>query len=170
MVFSCKSEAHPKKCYFGSVLVGTSTLPVCSLWSAPWSLLPALYLPQFVTKAGCLLWVEGAKTHSQPTPHTSLQRRAWSRLVWSAPKAIVLTHQLVAAGSWPCFSLDVKETIDFQGGKLLPDLPEEVRERKYKENQSKQWYGPQLSRVNSKGERGDSWSGLEYTGPNPKLA
>lgn len=145
--FPCKNEAFSLwrdvflaqflwKQHTACVLSGTS--PVISL--------PALDLPQFVTKAGYLLWVD-LKTHFKPTPYTPPHRRAWSRLVWSPPKVIVLKLSAVAAGSWPCFPLDVKETIDFQEGKLSPAPPKEVREREYQEKseQTVMWATAQQS-------------------------
>lgn len=146
---------------------------LCALCDQPHDLfLSALScLSQFVTKAVCLLWVEGIKTHPQPTPPTYPQRRAQSRLVWSPPKAIVL--KLSVSSSWILtllLTLMWRKLLTFREASCYHLFQRRSERWNIKKNKSKQWYGPQLSRVNSKWECGESWSGLEYTGPNPKLA
>lgn len=141
--FSRKSEAFSlwRNVCIGSVPVQNSGLPVCFLWSAPQSLLSALScLYQFVTKAVCLLWIEGVKTHSQLTPPIYPQRRTQSRLVWSPPKAIVL--KLSVSSSWILtllLTLMWRKLLTFKEASCYHLFQRRSERWNIKKNQSKQW-------------------------------
>lgn len=147
---------------------GACVLPVISPTIA---FISALLFVPVCHQAVCLLWAECLKPRSQPAPPTYPWRRAQSRLVWSPPKAIVL--KLSVTSSWILtllLTLMWRKLLTLKEASCYHLFQRRSERWNIKKNWSKQWCGPQLSRVNSKWGCGESWSGLEYTGPNPRLA